>query len=163
MAVISQMIRTFEPDAAIEWSERMDTLLGREVSRQRTALAVTTAFALIAILLAAVGVYGVMSYDVRSQRQDLAVRSALGAGSARLFRTVLWRSLLLSGAGALIGVLSAVAVTHTVSSLLFEVGPLDFGAFAAGAGTLLAIVLAVSCVPARRAARVDPLVALRYE
>ncbi len=161
--MIAQTIRAQEPDAAIEWSETMDSLLARGLSRQRTALGVSVGFSMVALLLAAVGVYGVLSYDVRARRQELALRSALGAEPARLFRTVVVRSLALGGAGAVAGVLVAAALTRTVRSLLYEVAPLDVGVFAAGAGVLLAIVLIASSIPARRAAQVDPVAALKYE
>lgn len=144
-------------------SATLDTLLARELSRPRTALTVTTLFALMAIVLAAVGVYGVLSYEVTERRHELAVRSALGAGPARLFRAVVGHSLTIAGAGVVLGVLAASWATRSLGALLFEVRPVDPTSFFVGAGLLLAVVLLASLVPARRAASVDPVVLLRTQ
>jgi ABC-type antimicrobial peptide transport system permease subunit len=141
----------------------MEDLLDRELSRPRTALAVTTLFALMAIALAAVGVYGVLSYEVTERRHELAVRSAVGASPRRIFRDVVRRSLTMGGAGAALGVVMALLVTRFLSSLLFEVGPGDPASFLVGAGLLLVVVLLAAYVPARRASGVDPAFLLRTE
>jgi putative ABC transport system permease protein len=124
---------------------------------------VSGVFALIAIALAAVGVYGVMSYEVRQRRREIAVRSAIGASSAAIFQTVLRRSLLVGLCGAGIGLALAGAVTRALVSLLYGIQPIDPVVFVAGAGVLLAVVVAAASLPARRAAAVDPLDALRAE
>jgi putative ABC transport system permease protein len=160
---IRETIRAQEPDAAVESIASMDALLARELSRPRTALTVTALFALMAIVLAAVGVYGVMSYEVHQRRRELAVRSALGASPAQIFRAIAWRSLTLGVFGAVAGLVAASAVTRSLSSLLFEVEPADPGTFLAGAGVLLGIVLIASYFPARRAAGADPVAVLRAE
>jgi putative ABC transport system permease protein len=160
---IRQTVRAQEPLAAITSIEAMDTLLARELSRPRAALAVTGAFALLAIVLSAVGVYGVMSYEVRERRRELAVRSALGAGPADIFRVVVRRSVGIGAAGAALGVTTAAVVTRSVRSLLFQVEPTDPTAFLTGTCALLTIVLAASLVPARRAAAADPAAVLRAE
>lgn len=160
---IRQMIRTLEPGATVESVATMDTLLARELSRPLTALTVTGLFALVAIVLAAVGVYGVMSYEVRQRRRELAVRSAVGATPADIFQAVVRRSLLVGAAGAAAGLVVAASVTHTLRSLLFEVQPVDPGVFLTGAGVLLGVVLIAAYFPARRAAGTDPVAALRTE
>jgi ABC-type antimicrobial peptide transport system permease subunit len=160
---IRETIRAQEPHVALESIETMDTLLARELSRPRTALTVTALFALMAVVLAAVGVYGVLSYEVTQRRHELAVRSALGASPARIFRAVVWRSVTLGGIGAAVGLVAASMVTRSLRSLLFEVAPADPSTFLAGAGVLVAIVLLASYLPARRAATADPLSVLRAE
>lgn len=160
---ILQRVRTLEPGATIESVAPMDTLLARELSRPLTALTVTGVFALMAIVLAAVGVYGVMSYEVRQRRGELAVRSAVGATPSDIFRSVVRRSLIVGAAGASAGLVVATSVTHTIRSLLFEVQPVDPGVFVAGAGVLLGVVLIAAYFPARRAAATDPAAALRTE
>ncbi len=163
MTAIRERIRAHESQAAIKSIDTMDTLLAKELSRPRTAVMVTTIFALMAILLAAVGVYGVMSYEVRQRSQELAVRSAVGASPAQILRAVLWRSLALGGFGALAGLVAASAMTRSMRSLLFELEPADPGTFLVGAVALVGIVLLASYVPARRAANSDPVAALRAE
>ena len=136
----------------------------RESCRGRVqALAVTALFALMAIVLAAVGVYGVMSYKVHQRGRELAVRSALGASPAQIFRAVAGRSAMLGAAGAAAGLVAAWALTRSLRSLLFEVEPADPGTFLAGASALLVIVLIAAYFPARRAAGADPVAVLRGE
>jgi putative ABC transport system permease protein len=160
---ILQMIRTLEPGATVESVATMDALLARELSRPLTALMVTGVFAMMAIALAAVGVYGVMSYEVRRRRRELAVRSAVGAAPADIFRAVIQRSLIVGAAGAAAGLAVAASVTHTLRSLLYEVQPVDPGVFLTGAGVLLGVVLIAAYFPARRAAATDPAAALRTD
>jgi putative ABC transport system permease protein len=163
LPAILQRVRTLEPGATIESAAPMETLLARELSRPLAALTVTGIFALMAIVLAAVGVYGVTSYEVRQRHGELAVRSAVGATPADIFRSVVRRSLLVGAAGTATGLLVAASVTHTLSSLLFEVQPLDPAVFLIGAGVLLGFVLIAAYFPARRAAGTDPAAALRTE
>jgi predicted permease len=160
---IRDRIRAREPAAAVTSVTTMDALLARELSRPRVALAVTALFALVAIALAAVGAYSVMSYEVSSRGHELAVRSALGASPARLVGAVVRDSAVLASAGALAGVLAAVLVTRSLESSLHEVNPGDPRAFLVGAASLLAVVLLASFFPARRAARTDPAAVLRAE
>jgi putative ABC transport system permease protein len=160
---ILQRVRTLEPGATLESAAPMDTLLARELSRPLAALMLTGVFALMAIVLAAVGVYGVMSYEVRLRRRELAVRSAIGATPANIFRAVLLRSLIVGTVGAAAGLVVAASVTRTLRSLLFEVQPVDPGVFLTGAGALLAVVLIASYLPARRAAGTDAVTGLRQE
>jgi putative ABC transport system permease protein len=158
---IRQTIRAQEPQAILRGIATMDAALARELSRPRTALGVTALFALMAIVLAAIGVYGVMSYEVSRRRRELAVRSALGATPGQIFQAVAWRSLTLGGAGAVVGLVAAFAVTRSLRALLFEIEPVDPATFLTGAVTLLAIVLIASYLPARRAAATDPVAELR--
>lgn len=158
---IRQTIRAQEPQAILRGIATMDAALARELSRPRTALGVTALFALMAIVLAAIGVYGVMSYEVSRRRRELAVRSALGATPAQIFQAVAWRSLTLGSAGAVAGLVAAFAVTRSLRALLFEIEPVDPATFLTGAVTLLAIVLIASVLPARRAAATDPVAELR--
>jgi ABC-type antimicrobial peptide transport system permease subunit len=141
----------------------MNTLLARELSHPLTALTVTGIFALMAIVLAAVGVYGVMSYEVRQRHGEFAVRSVLGATPADIFRSVVRRSLVVGAVGATTGLVVAASVTRTLRSLLFEVQPVDPVVFLTGGAMLLGVVLIAACFPARRAAGANPAAALRAE
>jgi putative ABC transport system permease protein len=160
---ILQAVRTLEPVVTVKSASTMDALLAKELSRPATALAVAGALGLMAVVLAAVGVYGVTSYEVQQRRPELAVRSALGATPADIFRDVVRRSLIVGCAGAAVGLAVAASVTHTLRSLLYEVQPRDPGVFMTGASVLLGVVLIAACFPARRAAGADPVAAIRAE
>jgi putative ABC transport system permease protein len=120
-------------------------------------------FAALALLLAAVGIFGVISYAVAQRTQEIGVRRALGAGTAGVMRLVLTQSLGLAAIGVAIGLAGALAVSRILRSMLFGVTPTDTLTFASVAAGLLAVAFLASYLPARRAARIDPLRALRYE
>lgn len=117
----------------------------------------------IAGLLAALGLYGVVAYSVAQRTREFGIRGALGADRGRLVRQVLGEGMALSGAGAAIGMVLAVAATRVLASFLFGVSPIDPAAFAAVLLLLAVITLGASYLPARRATRVDPMEALRHE
>jgi predicted permease len=160
---VREAIRAQEPYAAIESIATMDALLAQELSRPRTALMVTGLFALMAIVLAGIGVYAVMSYDVRQRRRELAVRAAIGASPGRLLREVLSRSLALCAVGVAAGLFTAGAATRLLRTLLYETDPGDPRTFAIGATLLIVLVLLAAYGPARRAATADPVTILRGE
>ena len=113
--------------------------------------------------MAAVGAYGVVSYAVSLRTREVGIRMALGAQSAELLAMVMRQGLWLAAAGLGVGYAASLALTRFLSSLLFEVHPMDPAAFLGVAALLAAVVLAATWLPARRATRVDPLVALRHE
>jgi len=117
----------------------------------------------LAVLLAAVGLYGLLSYGVAQRSHEIGVRMALGATESGVVRLVLRGSMVLVGAGTIIGIAGSLAVTRVLGSLLFEVRPTDPAAFAAAAAVLVTVAALASYIPARRATRVDPLVALRAD
>jgi ABC-type antimicrobial peptide transport system permease subunit len=121
------------------------------------------AFAAIALILASVGVFGVMSYSVSGQTREFGVRLALGAGRAAVTRMVLGRGALLAGSGAALGLIGAVLLTRAMETLLYGVKPGDPLSLAVAAATLIAVALLASYLPARRAAAVDPVIALRTD
>ena len=121
------------------------------------------AFAAVALVLAIVGIYGVVSYTVTQRTREIGVRMALGADSAVTLRLVLARSMLLVAAGTVFGLIASIAATRVMAGLLYDVSPLDPLVFAAVASLLAAAGFLASLIPARRATRVDPVVALRVE
>jgi putative ABC transport system permease protein len=139
----------------------MDELIGNAMATSRFALVLFAVFAGAALVLAAVGVYGVMSYLVRRRTHEFGVRSALGASSGTLLRSVVAGALRLTLAGVAIGLVGAWLLTQSLGSLLFEVSATDPLTFAVIALLLTAIGVVASALPARRAAQADPLVALR--
>jgi ABC-type antimicrobial peptide transport system permease subunit len=124
---------------------------------------VLTGFATLALLLAAIGVYGLLSFAVAQRTREIGVRTALGAGRSGIIALVLRSALRVVLAGALAGVFGAWAVTRLMGALLFDVSPLDPLAFAAAVFVLVGVSVGAALIPTWRATRVDPLVALRQQ
>jgi len=122
-----------------------------------------TGFSLLALLLAAIGIYGVLAYSVTERTQEIGIRMALGARAWDVLRMVLRRTIALAGLGVALGAAGALLVTRVLTKLLFEVKPTDGATYLAGAALLALVALAAGFIPARRAARVDPMTALKYE
>jgi putative ABC transport system permease protein len=156
-------IRRVDPDMPLFRVRPLTELIGDTLSTQRLTNILLTAFAVLALLLAAVGIYSTMSLYVSSRTKEFGIRLALGAQPARLRFAVLAQAMLLTGAGVVVGIAGALALTSSISSLLFEVSARDPLVFTF-IPLLLVIVSLVACyLPARRATKVDPLIALRYE
>ncbi|HTQ54374.1 MAG TPA: FtsX-like permease family protein [Bryobacteraceae bacterium] len=160
---VEAAIHRVDADQALSGIETMQDVFSDSVSRPRFQLVRLLVFAAIAVTLAATGVYGVVSYSVTQRTQEIAIRVALGARAADVSRLVLREGLMLAGAGVAAGLAGAVALGRVIRSLLFEVTPSDPLTLTAVAGLLLGIATAATLLPARRAAGVDPIVALRYE
>ncbi len=160
---VQAAIHRVDPDQAVSNVETMDSIFSDSVARPRFQLVLLIVFAGLAVLLATIGVYGVVSYSVSQRMQEIGIRVALGARSGDVSRLVLREGLLLGGLGVGVGLAAALASTRVLQTLLFEVTPTDPVTLSAVAGLLLAVVLAATLWPARRATKVDPMVALRYE
>jgi putative ABC transport system permease protein len=120
-------------------------------------------FAAIALLLAALGIYGVIAYAVSQRTRELGIRVALGATRERIVRLVIREGVWLAGTGVVLGVLASLALTRAIASLMFGVGKLDPVTLTAAPLTLMAVALLGCYLPARRAAKVDPVIAMRNE
>ena len=161
IAPITRAARALDPDVAIARVRSMDDVVGSATQARRIALSMVGAFSLVALLLATGGLYGVVSASVTERTREMGLRAALGATPVRLLRLVVSRAASLTLAGVGIGVAGVLAVQRLVSGLLFQVAPSDPLTLGA-VGLLLCVVALVACiVPASRAARVDPMVALR--
>jgi putative ABC transport system permease protein len=160
---VRQVIREVDPNQPLANIRTMDDLLNRVTAQRRMGMILLTAFAALALLLAALGIYGVLSYFVVQHTSEIGVRMALGAQAGDVLRLVIGKGMRLALLGVGLGLAGAFTLTGLMKSLLFEVqatDPLTFGLIA----LLLTLVALVACyIPARRATRVDPLVALRYE
>ena len=141
----------------------MDDVIAPQLVQPRLNALLLSAFALAALLLAAIGLYGIMASAVSQQTRELGVRLALGATPDRLRAMVLRQALTVAATGALAGLLAALAGSRLLTTMLFEVSPIDPVALLGACGLLLAVALLAAYVPARRATKVDPVVALRYE
>jgi putative ABC transport system permease protein len=141
----------------------MDDVLGASVSEPRFSSQLLALFAALALVLAAVGLYGLMAYSVTQRRNEIGIRMALGARREDILRLVLRQGSMLALTGIGLGLIASVFMTRVLSGLLFAVGPTDPQTFLAVALLLVGVALAACYIPAWRATRVDPMVALRYE
>jgi predicted permease len=162
-AAITREIHAVDPTAVVYGIRSMQDRLYDSLARQRFASTMLSAFAAFALLLAAVGLYGVMSYLVSQGTRDIGVRVALGARSGDIIGMVVRQGMELSAVGILTGLAGAAAVTRVMASLLFGVSARDVATFAAVPGILAVVAFAATAIPALRATRVDPMVALREE
>ena len=162
-AAVTGIVHEVDPSVPVNEVTTLDGLLSRSLSPRRFAMVLIGVLAVLALVLSAVGIYGVMSYTVGQRTQEIGVRMALGAQPKNMLALVLGRGAGLALAGILAGTLGALALTRFLSSLLFGVAPKDPLTFAGVALLLFAVALAACYVPACRAMRVDPMVALRYE
>jgi ABC-type antimicrobial peptide transport system permease subunit len=141
----------------------MEDLLDEEIGQRRLGMMLLAAFAALALSLASVGIYGVLSYFVVQHTQEIGVRLALGAQRRGILVLVMRKGMTLASAGIALGLFGAFAMTRLMSSLLYEVSAVDPVTFAVVAALLSAVALSACYVPAWRAMRVDPIVALREE
>jgi predicted permease len=160
---LREQIRAIDSALPVADVRPMTDVIGNSVAQPRFRTTLLSLFGAAALLLAAIGIYGVLAYTVAQQTREIGIRMALGADPARVLQLVLARGLRLAGMGTVIGVLAALMLTQLLNSLLFGVSATDPITFAAVAALLFAVALLACYVPARRAMRVDPMVALRYE
>jgi predicted permease len=156
-------IHAVDPNVAVYGIRTMQDRLYDSLARQRFASTLLGAFAAFALLLAAVGIYGVMSYLVTQSTHDIGLRVALGAQPGNILGLVVRQGMELAAIGILAGLAGAAALTRVMASLLFGVSATDAVTFGAVAALLAAVAFAATVIPARRATRVDPMVALREE
>ena len=156
-------IKQFDPDIPLYMVRPMTEIIGQTLSTQRLTNILLTAFAILALALAAVGIYSTMSVYVGSRTKEFGIRLALGAQPGALRRVVMRQGILLTAVGVVVGVAGALTLTRTIQSLLFEVSATDPVVFTAIPLLLVFVSLLACYTPARRATKVDPLVALRDE
>jgi ABC-type antimicrobial peptide transport system permease subunit len=141
----------------------MHAHLDRALSQERLTASLLSGLGLLALALAVIGIYGVMSFSVAQRTREIGIRMALGAQAPGVLAMILRHAAILLGAGLAIGWAAAALVTRYAASLLYGVSPTDFWTFVAVSAVLAAAAMLACYLPARRAARVDPMVALRYE
>jgi len=141
----------------------MDEVMGRSTARQSFNMLLLTIFGAVALLLAAIGIYGLMAYSVAQRTQEMGIRMALGADRDRIRKLVVWQGMSLVLAGVVLGIGAAFGLTRLLSTFLFGVKPWDPAVFVAAPIILTAIALVAVWLPASRAARLDPMQALHEE
>ena len=163
VSAVRTILRELNPSLALANVRTMDEVVSRSVAQRRLTMTMLAVFAGAALLLAAVGIYGVISYTVTQRTQEIGIRVALGAQRGDVLRMVVGQAALLSAIGIGAGAAGAFVLTRWMADLLFDVRPFDPATFCAVAGLLAAVALLASYVPGRRATRVDPVLALRGE
>src|SRR6185436_1684085 len=156
-------VRTVDPQLALQNLRTLDDVMNESLLSQRALTSLLAVFAALALALAAVGIYGVMSYSVAQRTNEIGIRIALGAQPGQVLSWVLRNAMVLVVVGLGVGVAGAIALTRSLHGVLYEVSSTDPLTFVGVAVAILLVALVASYLPARRATRVDPLVALRAE
>jgi putative ABC transport system permease protein len=163
VSAVREEVRNMDKDLPLYNIQTMDEYLSAAVAQPRLITLLLVIFAGLALLLTAIGLYGVMSYSVAQRTHEIGIRMALGARPADVLRLVVGQGMMLAGLGVGIGLVVALLATKVMASLLFGIGAKDPLTFVAIALIIAGVALAACFVPARRATKVDPMVALRYE
>jgi putative ABC transport system permease protein len=161
--IVRSQAHALDPTIPVSNVRTMDEIFLRSVEQQRFSMVLVALFGGLAVMLAAIGIYGVMGYTVTQRKREIAVRMALGARTNQVLKLVVKDGLWLALIGVGLGLIAAFALTRLMRSLLFEVTPTDVQTFVAVSVGLIVVALLACLIPARRAAKVDPLMALRYE
>jgi len=160
---LGREIAAVDPDIGIQFVDTLASMMSTATAQPRFRAVVLVAVAALSLVLAAVGLYGVVAYTVAQRTSEIGIRMALGAATGDVVRLVLREGMGLAAVGLVLGLAAARVLARLVGGLLFGIQPTDAVSFAAAAGVLLAIAMLASYLPARRASRVDPLIALRAE
>ena len=160
---VRKAVTGVDPEQPVYDIETMQQVISNSVASRRFDMFLLVAFAVLALALAALGIYGVISYAVRQRTHEIGIRVALGARQRDVLKMVIGSGMKLALTGVCIGIVGAFALSRFLSSLLYGVKPTDLLTFGAVTFALLGVALLACYVPARRATKIDPLVALRHE
>jgi putative ABC transport system permease protein len=162
-ANLRKIVASVDPDTPVDDIRTMEQLISTSVAQPRFTMLLLTIFATVALILGAVGIYGVIAYTVSQRTQEIGVRMALGASKEDVLRLVVRQGATLALIGVTIGLAAALATTRVLKNMLYGVSTTDAATFVIVPLVLMAVALLASYIPARRAARVDPMSALRAE
>jgi putative ABC transport system permease protein len=163
MTAVRREVRSLEPDVAVAEVRTMEEVLNGELAGQRFLTVLLGAFACMSLLLAVVGLFGLVSYSVRRRNREIGIRIAVGARGSDVLREILWQGLRLALIGIAIGLAATALLTRWLDGVLFEIGTLDPASLAETSALMIGVTLLACYLPARRATRVDPTVVLRQE
>ena len=162
-AALRAQVQALDKDQPISEISTMESQLAESIAQRRFNMMLLAVFAALALVLAAIGIYGVVTYTVAQRSHEMGIRMALGADRADILKLVLGHSMVTTLAGVGVGLLAALGLTRLISSLLYDVTPTDPLVFAGITSLLILVALVATYLPARRAMRVNPIVALRHE
>ena len=160
---IQEAVWSVDKNVAPGTARSMETLIARSLLQRKFTMTLLTIFAGLAVTLAAIGLYGVMSYSVSQRTREIVIRMALGAQRAEVLKLIVKQGMTVTAIGVLLGIVASLGVTRLIANLLFGVSATDFATFLALSSVLLSVALLACWLPARRASGVDPMVALRAE
>jgi len=160
---VRREIQAIDPDLPVFGVRALRSIISDSLAPRRFAMQILGFFAATAMLLAAIGIYGVMAYFVSQRVREIGVRMALGAQRADVMKLIVWKGMSLALVGVMTGLVAAIALTRLISRLLFDVSATDPLTLAAFTALLGFVAFLANYIPANRAAKVDPMVALRYE
>jgi ABC-type antimicrobial peptide transport system permease subunit len=163
IALLREKVKAIDPVLPLYRTGSMEDIISTSFNERRMIMLLLCGFAGIALLLSAVGIYGVLAYDVSKRTHEIGIRGAIGATRKQVTALILRQGLQKAGIGLAIGLIGALYLSDFITSLLFEVKPTDPLAYVTVSVLLLLIAMLASYLPARRAARIDPIKALRYE
>jgi len=163
IVAITEQLRLGSGDLPVAHVRTMEEVMGRSTARQRFNMLLLTIFGVVALVLAAIGIYGLLAYSVEQRTQEMGIRMALGADGASIRNLVVRQGMQLALAGAAVGIAAAFALTRLLSSLLFGVKPWDPAVFISAPLVLSAVALLAVWLPATHASKLDPMQALRNE
>jgi putative ABC transport system permease protein len=162
-AALDETVRAIDKDETRSAIRPLDDIVASSVSQPRFSSLLLSLFAALAVALAAIGIYGVMAYSVSQRTKEIGIRMALGAKQNDVLKMVVWQGMKLAAAGALVGIAGSFLLGRFLASMLYRVTPRDPLTFVLVSIGLFGVSLVANYIPARRAMRVDPMVALRYE
>ena len=163
VSALRSQIRNLDPALPLYEAGGLEEAVDSSFDSRRVVMFLLAAFAILAVFLSALGIYGVLAYDVSQRTREIGVRSALGASRREIATLILRQGLWKGGIGVGLGLVGAALLSSSITTLLFNVRPTDPAVYAAVSLVLIAVALLASYLPARRASRIDPLVALRDE
>jgi ABC-type antimicrobial peptide transport system permease subunit len=163
VSALRDKVRGIDPALPLFDTGALQEAVDSSFDNRRAVMLLLAAFAGLALFLSALGIYGVLAYDVSQRTREIGVRSAIGASRGQIANLILRQGLWKGGIGVVLGLIGAALLSKSMTTLLFNVQPTDPGVYGAVSVVLIAVALLASYLPARRAARIDPLIALRDE